>query len=232
MEITRKFTGVFIPCELWEDTKLNWTEKCFLGEIEALSGRGKGCFASNEYLSQSFGGTTPGNVAVMLSKLRKLGYIEDRKGDKGERLLIVVTMTPPKIIEEKPEAQAEPVKKTDAEAKAGEDKMAESIYNTYPRKVGKPNALKKIKKALASVGFDKLERLTREYSDLWHDADKKQLAFCPHPATWFHQERYNDPPEQWQGPKEERETKETKRESEKPGASGKGWDREEFHATR
>ncbi len=69
----------------------------------------------------------------------------------------------------------------------------EEIYCAFPRKVGKPNALKAIRVALSKTGFDELLQKTKDYAN----ARNGDVAFCPHPATWFNQERYNDDPSTW-----------------------------------
>jgi len=70
----------------------------------------------------------------------------------------------------------------------------EQIYQAYPLKVGKPAALKAITKAIKrGTEPDKLLRLTKAYAAA-RDGNKD---FCPHPATWFNQERYNDDPATW-----------------------------------
>lgn len=73
----------------------------------------------------------------------------------------------------------------------------EDIYNAYPRKVGKPAALKAISKAMAKMEPTDLLSITTRFSDEWSTASSEELAYCPHPSTWFNQERYNDSPETW-----------------------------------
>lgn len=70
----------------------------------------------------------------------------------------------------------------------------EKIYAEYPRKVGKPDALKAINRALATHGADLLLERTKAYADARAGQDHQ---FTPHPATWFNQERFNDDPETW-----------------------------------
>jgi hypothetical protein len=73
---------------------------------------------------------------------------------------------------------------------------AEQIYQAYPLKVGKPAALRAI--VLQSKQFPAhflLER-TRAFAEA-RNGDK---AYCPHPATWFNQERFNDDPATWTRP--------------------------------
>ena len=67
------------------------------------------------------------------------------------------------------------------------------IYEAYPLKAGKPAALLKIRKALEKIEPEKLLGITRAFAaSIGNDKE-----FCPHPATWFNQERFNDDPSTW-----------------------------------
>lgn len=77
---------------------------------------------------------------------------------------------------------------------ARERDFAEEIYQAYPKRVGKPAAKLKIKKALAEVPFERLLELTIAYAQAVNGQDPQ---FVPHPATWFNQARYNDDPSTW-----------------------------------
>lgn len=73
-------------------------------------------------------------------------------------------------------------------------KRAEEIYAAYPRKVGKPDAMRAIVKALSNVEFDKLLAATKNYAEARSGEDEQ---FTPYPSTWFNQQRYNDDPATW-----------------------------------
>lgn len=68
-------------------------------------------------------------------------------------------------------------------------KHAVSIYEAYPRKVARPDALKAIQKAMKKVPYATLLVLTQEYAGL---VKTKEIRFIPHPASWFNSEGYND----------------------------------------
>lgn len=78
----------------------------------------------------------------------------------------------------------------------------EAIYAAYPRKVGKPKALPMIRKALANppLGVSQADwpaqllAITQRYAALRNGEDPN---FTPHPATWFHQRRFEDDPSTW-----------------------------------
>jgi len=74
------------------------------------------------------------------------------------------------------------------------DSEIEEIYNAYPRKVGRAEALRKIKKAGKTHSFEFLIGKVREYAKATSGKDKQ---YIPHPKTWFHQERFNDDPSEW-----------------------------------
>ena len=71
------------------------------------------------------------------------------------------------------------------------DRQAEELYSAYPRKAGKPAALRAIKTALKKVPFDQLKSHVERYAE-WCKSSGQELQFTPHPATWFNQERWND----------------------------------------
>ena len=72
-------------------------------------------------------------------------------------------------------------------------KDSESIYAEYPKKVGRPDALKAISKAISKFGAPLLLEKTKAFAV----ARAGNLDFVPHPATWFNQERFNDDPSTW-----------------------------------
>ena len=71
---SRKFRGIWIPSEIWENDKLTIQQKVFLSEIDSLAGR-SGCFASNAYFGKFFG-LSKSRVSNVISSLQKLGLIE------------------------------------------------------------------------------------------------------------------------------------------------------------
>lgn len=68
------------------------------------------------------------------------------------------------------------------------------IYEAYPKRVGKPAAIKAITKALVKIKPEDLLEKTRAFAAAKTGSDPQ---FIPHPATWFNQERFNDDPETW-----------------------------------
>lgn len=70
---------------------------------------------------------------------------------------------------------------------------AEDIYQEYPLKVGKPDALKAITRKMDKFPASLLLERVKAYS-LARNGD---TAFVPNPSTWFNQERFNDDPATW-----------------------------------
>lgn len=71
---------------------------------------------------------------------------------------------------------------------------ADQIYQAYPLKKGKPDALRAIVGAMnRGNDFDLLLSKTKAYSA----ARGGDLSFVPNPSTWFNQDRFKDDPETW-----------------------------------
>lgn len=81
---------------------------------------------------------------------------------------------------------------------------AEEIYQAYPRKVGRPKAIKAIMKVLSnpprsvptSTWAKQVLHLTQAYAKARHGEDH---SFTPHPSTFFNQHRFEDDPSTWKG---------------------------------
>lgn len=75
---------------------------------------------------------------------------------------------------------------------------AGEIYEAYPRKVAKQDALRAIERALEKTDRATLLERTKAYAAavaLWPEDDRQ---YVPHPATWFNRGSYDDDPETWQ----------------------------------
>ena len=73
------------------------------------------------------------------------------------------------------------------------EQQAEKIYKIYPKKVGKPDAIKAIKKAINKDGFKHIFEKTKLYAKQYNGESR----YIPHPSTFFNQECYNDDPSVW-----------------------------------
>jgi hypothetical protein len=81
----------------------------------------------------------------------------------------------------------------------------ESIYQTYPRKVGKLAALKAIEKAVSRIsaerriGEGEAAAFLIERTRVFANSPKGQLGdLTPHPATWYNRGSYIDDEREWQ----------------------------------
>ena len=74
MNDNRDFKGVWIPKEVWLDTRLNALDKVILMEIDSLDQGEKGCYASNEHLAE-FCQCSKTKVSTAISKLIECGYL-------------------------------------------------------------------------------------------------------------------------------------------------------------
>lgn len=84
----------------------------------------------------------------------------------------------------------------DARAHAG------AIYDAYPLKRNKQDALKAIGKVIAG-GRDPTELLktTELFAAYWGERIKRNASdkqYCPYPATWFNKGGYDDDPSNWE----------------------------------
>jgi len=74
----------------------------------------------------------------------------------------------------------------------------ETIYDAYPRKVGKVKAIQAIEKALTKISNGELLAAVKEYAK---SRAASEQQFTPYPATWFNQERWNDDRSEWKSDK-------------------------------
>ena len=86
MNENRDFKGVWIPKEVWLDTRLNALEKVILTEIDSLDQGEKGCYASNEHLAE-FCQCSRTKVSTAIKKLIDCGYIYIQNFDGRKREL-------------------------------------------------------------------------------------------------------------------------------------------------
>lgn len=93
------------------------------------------------------------------------------------------------------ESETSPKSEEKPKAKSELDEQAAEIYELYPRKAARPDAIRAIKKALKSVGYTDLYAKTQKYATAVKES-QKELSYIPYPATWFNREEYND---DWSG---------------------------------
>lgn len=75
-----------------------------------------------------------------------------------------------------------------------EEMNIDTLYEIYPKKVGKPDAIKAIRKALREFDFAMLLEKTKAYAAARVGQDAQ---YTPYPSTWFNRHRFNDEPSTW-----------------------------------
>lgn len=92
----------------------------------------------------------------------------------------------------------EPKPQGGTEARLKLELQASAVYDLYPRKVGRPKALKSIERAIRKFGYAHIHDRATVFAAVWQDAPKERLQFCPHPSTFYNQERFQDEESEWQ----------------------------------
>lgn len=97
---------------------------------------------------------------------------------------------------------------------ASADEMAESVYQKYPRKVGRTDAIKAIHKAAKARmkagdnerdAYAFLFRAVTAYAKSGEVASRDK-KFIPYPASWFNAGHWEDDPTEWEVGKSENPT--------------------------
>ena len=83
----RDFKGIWIPKEIWLDSRLNITEKALLAEIDSLDTENH-CTAGNDYFSKFFG-VSESTITRGISRLKELGFIESEFDGRVRKLRVV-----------------------------------------------------------------------------------------------------------------------------------------------
>lgn len=76
------------------------------------------------------------------------------------------------------------------------DAQAERLYQEYPRKASKGDALTAIRKAIRDVGFAVLLEAIVEYAKACK-ATKKPQEYIPYPASWIRARKWEDDRTTW-----------------------------------
>lgn len=92
-----------------------------------------------------------------------------------------------------------PKKGSKADARWKPEDVA-AIYKLYPRHVGKPHAETAIRKALSRLAEsqdDPVAWLMERVRLFARSRAGQSGPYCPYPATWMNQGRYEDDPTEW-----------------------------------
>lgn len=117
----------------------------------------------------------------------------------------------PEAVEKQPRSNAEAVEKRPLSRKGRERStgregkgthvrvLLDRFWSHYPRRAGKGAAVKAWE-ALTDEEREAALGVAEAYGKAWRGATADELRYCPHPATWLHQRRWEDDPAEW-GPK-------------------------------
>lgn len=81
--------------------------------------------------------------------------------------------------------------------KAAERPIEERIYEAYPRKVGRQDAIKAIRKCCMAASGDAILESTIAYARAVSQWPPGEEQFVPHPSTWFNRGSFTDDPQTW-----------------------------------
>ena len=83
----RTFKGVWIPAEIWLDSRLTLVEKALYAEIDSFSGNDKTFHKTNDTIQLEYGISRP-TVSKSIKKLEELGFIETRFDGRMRHLTV------------------------------------------------------------------------------------------------------------------------------------------------
>lgn len=199
----RDFKGVWIPKEIWLDTRLNMLDKGILVEIDSLDNGIDGCWASNDYLAE-FCQCSNTKVSKAVSKLIELGYVTSDCFDGRKRKLQSCLAKNARLPSKKDKAAKQKMQESNIENNieniypySPHDKKSEiapgfdRFYGAYPKKVSKQTAVKAWNKLKPNEEL--IERIiadvNRRKGGEWRGKDKQYIPF---PATYLNQRRWED----------------------------------------
>lgn len=208
----RDFKGVWIPAEVWLDDRLTALDKIILTEIDSLDTSERGCYASNAYIAD-FCQCSEAKVSKSISLLIKLGYVYLQHFDGRQRELksrfTKNAKLPCKIYEADSENLQESNTYINTDIKTDNNNISvqpkkqkadtseydtefETLWKQYPRKIGKPKALKAyIKARKGGTTFEAVQAGLNAYVKQI-SANKTETAYIKHGSTWFNGECWND----------------------------------------
>lgn len=222
-EPSKAFKGIWIPKVISEDTRLTAMHKMLLAEVDSLD-HGEGCFATNEYLANRIGTTRGNvaqmfvylrTLGLVIDRGMKNGRVPLRsvrfsssgiplsqdstvesglKGGLSQGSMQGLARAQPERTGESTPEKTLSARPEPKDSDSMLDEMCLLIYDAYPKKVGRPAAIRAIRSAIGRELSPILLSKTRDYAAAVKGKDPR---YIPHPATWFNQERYNDDPATW-----------------------------------
>ena len=206
-ENERDFKGVWIPRTVWLDDRLNALDKVILTEIDSLDNGERGCYASNKHIAE-FCQCSETKVSTAISKLIKLGYITVQKFDgrqrelksrlsKFERQGLKNCNSDFKNLKESNTSNNTSIN-TEKNNNIYIDEF-EKLWQLYPRKIGKPKAIKSYQKARKNgTTYEEVLKGINAYIKQI-EANKTKTEYIKHGSTWFNGQCWLDEYEVKQG---------------------------------
>ncbi|WP_373067581.1 hypothetical protein [Gemmatimonas sp.] len=171
--------------------EIGWSRNRVKRTMEELEGLG---LISTEQLSRQYGGTVT-RITLHLdpwsdgpSRTSAMVHGEARAVVHGEAR----TTSNPNTEESNLETP-QPPKGDEVEIVDERRAAFDSFWRVYPRKAGKPVALRSFIKAMKEDSPIAIGNGTIAWVTHWVDSDTEQ-QFIPHPSTFLNQKRYNDDP--------------------------------------
>lgn len=197
----RDFKGVWIPKAVWLDERLNALDKVILTEIDSLDQGSRGCYASNKHIA-TFCQCSETKVSTAISKLVKLGYLYIQSFDGRQRELKSSLSKFERQTFRNCKADLQNLKESNTYNNTvnNTDKINnkiivdefEELWNEYPKKQGKTNALKAyIKARKGGVDKDTVLDGIRAYK-AFLTANKTNSKYIKQGSTWFNQKCWED----------------------------------------
>ena len=208
MKINHKFTGVWIPKEIWLHETLGPLEKMLWAELYALDGD-DGCYAGNDYLSKLLD-CSPRRIQQMLSKLRELYLIKIEIKNQNERVISMsikfigtkeisppheINFIPPmKNISYPPMKEISPIDNSILDKSINTNKGYNSdrfdlVWKLYGR-IGNKISSSKSFERLSKKDQEAVEEHVPRY--IQHHIEASKMQFIPHFSTYLNQRRWED----------------------------------------
>lgn len=204
--MNRDFKGVWIPKEVWLDTRLNALDKIILVEIDSLDNGKDGCFASNKYLAE-FCQCSESKVSKSISTLIEFGYVYVASFNGRQRNLRSSLSKNANLPSKIYEADSQKMLHNNINNNLTNNKMIiknnnqlasefesefDELWKLYPKKQGKANARKAYIKARKN-GTEKaaIEAGLTNYNH-YVEVNRIDPRFIKQGSTWFTQECWND----------------------------------------
>jgi len=196
----RAFKGIWIPREVWLDTRLSALDKSVLAEVDSLDNGEDGCYASNEYLAK-FCQCSEWKISTSITKLIELGYLKRVSFDGRTRKLKsslgfsqIQTLENHKADLGKPQAiniDKSIEEKIENNIRASDDGFDE-FYALYPKKKAKKDALKAWKALNPNLELRQTIRQDIEARLRGDWGKRDRFQYIPFPATYLRGQRWED----------------------------------------